>query len=200
MFKNIVFVIIFVAIYGFIGYCFATKPDNNISDCGSGGTVANSVYENTECGFSINLDEDWVYFAPEAADKDKAAEYGVNINDIPDGTVLLGLAKPDKSIVCAKMDEEFTAKELSLDYLHELAYSNAIDHEEIGCKVYDYGAGLMDNDEVFYYYVDYDKLGKMRILFNTDNKTSVQIYCYYPIGQRDSFISFFENNLKVNKD
>lgn len=197
MIKNIIFVIIFVAIYGFIGFCVAAKPDNSIPDCDNGGSVANSVYENTECGFSVNLNDDWVYFAPETADSDKAAEYGVNINDIPDGTVLFGLAKPDKSIICARMDEAFTADELNLDYLHDLAYNTAIDHEEIGCKVYDYGAGFIGSNEAYYYYVDYDRLGKMRILFNTDNNTSVQIYCYYPIGQKESFISYFEDNLEI---
>ncbi len=205
MFKNIVFVIIFVAVYAFVGFYFASNPNNDSSDYSNGGSIVNSVYQNTKCGFSIDLSEDWVYFTPNTVDQLKAAQYGVNMSEVENGTVLLGFAKPDRSVVCAKMNEAFTARDLNLDSLRELAYYTAVYLEESGFTVYDYDAGLISTgSEVYYYSIDCDygeeRTSLIYVLFNTDKDTSMLICGYYPMGEKDSFISFIEKNLKVTKD
>lgn len=202
MLKKIVFIIIFVAVYAFLGIYFASNPNNDSSDYSNGGSITNSVYENTKYGFSIDLSEDWVYFTPGTVDRENAAKYGVSLSEIDDGTELLSFAKPDRYITCAKMDAALTSKELNLPALRELAYYTAIYLEGEDATVYDYGAGLIGTgEEVYYYYIDCNYFGNdstiLYVLFNTDKDASILVYGYYPLGEKEDFIRFFEKNLKL---
>lgn len=202
--KNIIFIIAFVAVYAFLGFYFASTPNNDSSDYSNGGSITNSVYQNTKYGFSLDLGEDWVYFTPRTLDQVEVAKYGINLDDVADGTVLLGFAQPGKSGACAKLDEAFTSQELNLKFLRDVASVFALSIEETGGSVFDYDSGLIGtSSEVYYFYIDFEKLGErdsiIYVLFNTDKDTTILMYVYCPIDERNDFIRFFEKNLRVDK-
>lgn len=203
--KNIIFIIAFVAVYAFLGFYFASNPNNDSSDYSNGGSITNSVYENTKYGFSLDLSEDWIYYTTRTLDQVEVAKYGISLNDIVEGTVLLGIAKPSKSIICAKLDEGFPANELNTKFLREVAAIFALSIEEGGSTVYDYDAGLIGtSSEVYYVYVDFDRYGERQslvyVIFNTDKDTTITMCGACPMSEKNDLIRFFEKNLKVEKN
>ena len=51
--KNIIFIIAFVAVYAFLGFYFASTPNNDSSDYSNGGSITDNVYRIRNTAFPL---------------------------------------------------------------------------------------------------------------------------------------------------
>lgn len=153
MVKKIVFLVLFVVVYGGIAFYLTTNPDNIFIDSVSGGKIDGDTYINDQLGIEIDISGGWVCFNKETAPA--GSEY---INEDWEGeNTVVSMTRPDAYIDIIRCDNPFDRVYLSNMAASQLlsSFCESIKEYNGVVKSSDSGTAYLGSQEVYYYVVDY---------------------------------------------
>lgn len=153
MVKKIVFLVLFVVIYGGIAFYLTTNPENAFKDSVSGGKIEGDTYINEQLGIEIDISGGWICYNKETAPA--GSEY---INEDWEGeNTVVSMTRPDAYVDIIRADEPFDRMVFSNMAINEYLSSYLEMLGEYGGTVKSSHAGTayLGSQEIYYYTVDY---------------------------------------------
>lgn len=153
MVKKIVFLVLFVVIYGGIAFYLTTNPENAFKDSVSGGKIEGDTYINEQLGIEIDISGGWICYNKETAPA--GSEY---INEDWEGeNTVVSMTRPDAYVDIIRADEPFDRMVFSNMAINEYLASYLEMLGEYGGTVKSSHAGTahLGSQEIYYYTVDY---------------------------------------------
>ena len=209
MARNIIFIILFVVLYGGL-LLFGTKKTEAPEDRNYYGEFTENGYDCDACSFEMEFDPAWIPMDGVSVEQSyTTAELRDYFGEPSEYDLIVGFTHPDIYMECVRynkwtMDKEsFTNSYLAyeLDYYREYVVNMGGTVNNSGCKVLQAKGNGAD---MGVYYYDYTLGGEFYSEFNcffNSGDDTVWIYGYYNNDDGlEAITDFVQNKLTVNSD
>lgn len=155
--KKIIWLFLFLVIYGGLAFYITTDLGNDKTDYRTGGVFQNDRYTNTSAGIEVDMTDKWVYLTGQGLENippKYSQRFGISdfSAEDEDGSTILIMLKPGIMTSFTKLNTPLTASELNESTMsYMLEYSKKV-LRGAGAAVTGGTSGIFDFSRGIYYY------------------------------------------------